>query len=121
MRLRENATGRELVFANTHFDHKGVVARQEASRVISRRLSEIGRGVPAILTGFALTATGLDRSLGGNQPAGTILWLRLVYLVVPILGVSLTLVALHFFPLTEARSRDIRRELERRRGTGYAR
>lgn len=51
VRLRENATGRELVFANTHFDHKGVVARQEASRVISRRLSEIGRGVPAILTG----------------------------------------------------------------------
>ena len=51
VRLREIATGREVVFANTHFDHKGVVARQEASKVISRQLSEIGRGVPAILVG----------------------------------------------------------------------
>lgn len=51
VRLRETATGRELVFANTHFDHKGVIARQEASRVISKRLSEIAKGVPAILTG----------------------------------------------------------------------
>jgi endonuclease/exonuclease/phosphatase family metal-dependent hydrolase len=51
VRLRENATGREFVFANTHFDHKGVIARQEASKVISKRLSEIARGVPASLTG----------------------------------------------------------------------
>jgi endonuclease/exonuclease/phosphatase family metal-dependent hydrolase len=51
VRLRENATGREIVFANTHFDHKGVVARQEASRVLSSQLSTIARGVPAVLTG----------------------------------------------------------------------
>jgi endonuclease/exonuclease/phosphatase family metal-dependent hydrolase len=51
VRLRENATGRELVYANTHFDHKGVIARREASRVLSVRLSKIAAGVPAILTG----------------------------------------------------------------------
>lgn len=51
VRLRDIANGRELVFANTHFDHKGVVARQEAARVISARLSEVARGVPAILAG----------------------------------------------------------------------
>jgi endonuclease/exonuclease/phosphatase family metal-dependent hydrolase len=51
VRLRENATGQELVFANTHFDHKGVVARQEASRVLSKQLSEVAQGVPAILVG----------------------------------------------------------------------
>ena len=28
VRLRETATGRELVFANTHFDHVGVIARR---------------------------------------------------------------------------------------------
>jgi endonuclease/exonuclease/phosphatase family metal-dependent hydrolase len=50
-RLRERATGREFVFANTHFDHKGVIARQEASRVLSVELSKIAAGVPAILTG----------------------------------------------------------------------
>jgi len=51
VRLREIGTDREYVFANTHFDHKGVIARQESSRVLSRELSEIARGVPAILVG----------------------------------------------------------------------
>lgn len=51
VRLKERSTGRELVFANTHFDHKGVVARQESSRVLSRQLSQIASGVPAILVG----------------------------------------------------------------------
>lgn len=61
VRLREKATGRELVFANTHFDHKGVVARQEASRVLSKQLSEIAKGVPAILTG--------DLNINEDNPA----------------------------------------------------
>jgi endonuclease/exonuclease/phosphatase family metal-dependent hydrolase len=51
VRLRDAATGRELVYANTHFDHKGVVARQEASRVLSEQLATIAGGVPALLTG----------------------------------------------------------------------
>jgi len=64
VRLRDLATGRELVFANTHFDHKGVVARQEAARVISERLSVIARGVPAILTG--------DLNINEDNPAYTV-------------------------------------------------
>jgi endonuclease/exonuclease/phosphatase family metal-dependent hydrolase len=50
-RLRDKITGREIVYANTHFDHKGVVARREASRVLSLQLSKLAAGVPAILTG----------------------------------------------------------------------
>ncbi len=51
VRLREAATGRELVFANTHFDHKGVVSRQHASRLLSARLSSIAGAWPAVLVG----------------------------------------------------------------------
>jgi endonuclease/exonuclease/phosphatase family metal-dependent hydrolase len=65
VRLREKATGRELVFANTHFDHKGVVARQEASRVLSKRLSVIAKGVPAILVG--------DFNINEDNPAYAVL------------------------------------------------
>lgn len=65
VRLRENATGRELVYANTHFDHKGVVARQEASRVLSIELSKIASGVPAILTG--------DLNITEDNPAYAVL------------------------------------------------
>jgi endonuclease/exonuclease/phosphatase family metal-dependent hydrolase len=65
VRLREKTTGQELVFANTHFDHKGVVARQEASRVLSKQLSEIAKGVPAILVG--------DFNINEDNPAYAVL------------------------------------------------
>lgn len=65
VRLRETGTGREFVFANTHFDHKGVIARQEASRVLSKRLSQIAAGVPAILTG--------DLNITEDNPAYAVL------------------------------------------------
>jgi endonuclease/exonuclease/phosphatase family metal-dependent hydrolase len=65
VRLREKATGRELVFANTHFDHRGVVARREAARVLSERLNPIAAGVPAILTG--------DFNINEDNPAYQVL------------------------------------------------
>lgn len=65
VRLRETATGRELVFANTHFDHRGKVARQEAARVLSERLGPIAAGVPAILTG--------DFNINEDNPAYAVL------------------------------------------------
>lgn len=76
-RLREGATGRELVFANTHFDHKGVIARQEASRVLSKKLSEIAQGVPAILVGdFNITEDNPAYAvLVRPDTAGAIAWI----------------------------------------------
>lgn len=64
-RLRDSANRRELVYANTHFDHKGVIARQEASRVLSIELSKIASGVPAILTG--------DLNINEDNPAYAVL------------------------------------------------
>lgn len=61
VRLRETATGKEFVFANTHFDHVGKIARQEASKVISQRVSVIAAGVPALLTG--------DLNINEDNPA----------------------------------------------------
>lgn len=65
VRLREVKTGREYVFANTHFDHKGVIARQESSRLLSQKLSEIAKGVPAILVG--------DLNITEDNPAYAVL------------------------------------------------
>jgi len=61
VRLRETATGKEFVYANTHFDHVGKIARAEASRVISERVSVIAAGVPALLTG--------DLNINEDNPA----------------------------------------------------
>lgn len=65
VRLRETATGKEFVFANTHFDHRGVIARQEASRVISARLPKIATNLPALLTG--------DLNIDEDNPAYAVL------------------------------------------------
>ncbi len=64
VRLRETATGKEFVYANTHFDHIGKIARQEASKVISQRVSVIAAGAPALLTG--------DLNINEDNPAYTV-------------------------------------------------
>lgn len=58
LRDRE-AGGREFVYANTHFDHRGQQARLESARLIRRRAAEILPQTPAILTGdFNTTEDG---------------------------------------------------------------
>lgn len=51
VRLRDRGSGRELVFANTHFDHRGHVARLESAKLLSARLPQLAAGGPAILVG----------------------------------------------------------------------
>ena len=51
VRLRDRATQRQFLYANTHFDHKGVQARTEAALVIAKRVRDLARGEPILLTG----------------------------------------------------------------------
>lgn len=50
-RLRDKTTGRELLFANTHWDHVGKVARRKAAQIILHRLPALGHGAAVVLTG----------------------------------------------------------------------
>ena len=50
-RFRDRRTGCTHVHLNTHFDHIGEQARQESARLIRRRLAELARGSPVIVTG----------------------------------------------------------------------
>jgi len=50
--LRDHQAGdRELVYANTHWDHRGPKARLESARLIRQRAAEAPPDVPIILTG----------------------------------------------------------------------
>ena len=51
VRLRDRTSGRELLFADTHWDHKGVAARRNAAALIKRRLPALSAGAPVILVG----------------------------------------------------------------------
>jgi endonuclease/exonuclease/phosphatase family metal-dependent hydrolase len=50
-RFRDRRTGCTHVHVNTHFDHIGEQARQESARLIRRRLADLGRGLPVLVTG----------------------------------------------------------------------
>lgn len=41
----------ELYFFNTHFDHRGEVARQESARLIRRQIAAVSGATPTVLTG----------------------------------------------------------------------
>lgn len=51
VRFRDKMNGCSFVMLNTHFDHIGETARQESARLIRRRLAELSRGLPLVLTG----------------------------------------------------------------------
>jgi len=50
-RLRETASGREFLYANTHYDHESKLAREESSKLLRTRLPELAKGAPVILSG----------------------------------------------------------------------
>ncbi|MFY8058089.1 MAG: endonuclease/exonuclease/phosphatase family protein [Planctomycetaceae bacterium] len=43
--------GRRLLFANTHFDHRGAEARLQSARLLRDRLPQLAGGLPIVLTG----------------------------------------------------------------------
>jgi endonuclease/exonuclease/phosphatase family metal-dependent hydrolase len=51
VRLKDRQNGREFIYGNTHYDHIGHVARENASKIIMKKLPELAKGNPVILTG----------------------------------------------------------------------
>lgn len=49
--LKDNTTGKQLFFINTHLDHVGKIARQEGVTLLLNRIAELSKGLPVILTG----------------------------------------------------------------------
>ena len=43
--------GKKLVLINTHFDHRGKVAREEAAKIIKNRVSALEKGARVVITG----------------------------------------------------------------------
>ncbi|MDE5945333.1 MAG: endonuclease/exonuclease/phosphatase family protein [Rikenella sp.] len=50
-KLREKATGRDFLVFNTHFDHIGVIARQESAKLLLDRVRTFGDSIPTLIMG----------------------------------------------------------------------
>ncbi len=77
-------------------------------------------GMAAALAGggYLLNATGFNVDLGGDQAPRSILLLRLFDAGIPMITSAIAIWAVATFPITEARAREVREELEQRRGRG---
>jgi endonuclease/exonuclease/phosphatase family metal-dependent hydrolase len=51
VQLQDKQTGKKFYFFNAHFDHQGVQARKESSKLILKKIKEVAGNEPAILTG----------------------------------------------------------------------
>ena len=49
--FRQKDTGFKFFYFNLHMDHVGVVARREAAKLAVRKIKEIAKGAPVVLTG----------------------------------------------------------------------
>ena len=49
--LQDKKTGKKFYFFNAHFDHQGVQARQESSKLILQKIKTIAGKAPALFTG----------------------------------------------------------------------
>lgn len=70
-RFKDLRTGKEIMIVNTHFDHVGEVSRQESAKVIARKMTELAKGLPTILTGdfnTPLQSPGIQTILSLRSP-----------------------------------------------------
>ncbi len=77
---------------------------------------KLGMAAALAAGGYLLNATGFDVSLGGTQTENTIFLMRLCDAVIPMVTSGLAIWAVATYPITEARAREVREQLEARRG-----
>jgi GPH family glycoside/pentoside/hexuronide:cation symporter len=77
---------------------------------------KIGMSVAGLLTGLMLNASGFDVALGGAQSAKTLFILRLFDVGTTIITSGIAILVILTFDITESKAREIRLELEKRRG-----
>jgi GPH family glycoside/pentoside/hexuronide:cation symporter len=77
---------------------------------------KLGMALAFGLSGYLLNATGFDVEFGGAQTSQTFLMMRLVDVVIPVTAAAISIVSVASFKITEEKSYEIRKELEKRRG-----
>jgi glycoside/pentoside/hexuronide:cation symporter, GPH family len=77
---------------------------------------KLGMAAALAAGGFLLNATGFRVDLAGAQTAETILLMRICDVVIPMVTSAIAIWAIATYPITEEKAREVRAELERRRG-----
>ena len=90
--------------------------REGIFSAISGWIMKAGSSLTFGLSGVLLAWTLFEESLGGNQPEGTLMKMRVLLVALPILCLIIAIFFNAVYPLTKKRMLSIRQELESRRG-----
>ena len=77
-------------------------------------IRKVGLSLSLLISGYVISVTGFDVALGAEQTAHTIFWMRLLAVLFPSVMIIIALVLVRLYPITEAKSQEVRRELQRR-------
>lgn len=77
---------------------------------------KLGMALALALSGVLLNATGFDVTLGGGQSEKTLFLMRLLDVIIPIVASAVAIWLVASYSITEDKAREIRAELESRRG-----
>lgn len=81
---------------------------------------KLGMAAALAAGGYLLNATGFDVALGGGQTDTTLVLMRLCDVLIPMATSAIAIWAIATYPITEERAREVRTELEKRRGAPTA-
>ena len=76
VKLQDLQTRKIFFHFNTHFDHRGVRARNESARLLLDRIGQIARNLPAVVTGdfnFTESSDGYKLLTGKNSEKASVL------------------------------------------------
>lgn len=91
--------------------------REGVFSAISGWIMKAGSSLAFGTSGILLAWTHFNKDLGGEQPEGTLLKMRLLLIGLPVLCLLLAMFFNALYPLSKSRMAQIRNELESRRGT----
>ncbi|MFH0918465.1 MAG: MFS transporter [Candidatus Omnitrophota bacterium] len=76
---------------------------------------KLGIALASVISGFLINATGFRQELGLGQAPGTLLWLRIFDICIPIITSIIAIFIIKTFEISEDKAYDIRGQVERRR------
>ena len=77
---------------------------------------KLGVALSSLISGVLINSTGFRQEIGLAQPTGTLLWMRIYDIGIPIVTSLIAIFFIMKFDISEDRAYDIRAQVERRRG-----
>jgi GPH family glycoside/pentoside/hexuronide:cation symporter len=77
---------------------------------------KLGVALSSFISGLLINATGFHQELGLAQAPGTLLWMRIYDICIPIVTSLAAIFIIWTFEISEAKAHEVRVQVERRRG-----